>query len=285
VVVSLGTGTGEDSTASPAPNFRHVVRDGFIPRLWRSFVSSLDGQKIWRDVWNRLNNETRKDFFRFNVYLSGESPAMDDVERMQELRQCASASARQEGRCRQTGFALVVASFFFELDIAPVFQGGQYYCKGTIRCRLEGQVVSHTLKRLCKTGLTFMTDKDVLGYFQFDEDLCDECFRFRKNVQFFVRHPSDMIKISMACNSNGTRTISGFPQTIQWFMHQQKLACAFPTSMRTLEEPCGACSVARGWRQPKRKLIESYAVRPKRARIEREQPSIEAKAGEHRDTV
>ena len=50
VVISLGTGTGSRTSSTPAPNFRHVIHDGFIPRLWRCFMSSLDGQGAWRDL-------------------------------------------------------------------------------------------------------------------------------------------------------------------------------------------------------------------------------------------
>lgn len=256
VVVSLGTGTGEGSSAPSASAFRHVIRDGFIPRLWRSFVSSLDGQSAWRNLWNRLNNRAREDSFRFNILLSGDGPVMGDVERMQELRQCANVPSRHEELCKQTAFALLVASFFFELDDMPIFHNGQYHCKGTIRCRLRGQSICEALEQLCGKGLTFMTEKKVLGYLESSQDPCDECARYRKTVQFLVRHPSDPTSISMRCVKNGIRLIGGFPQTVNWFIQQQKSAIWFSRSTKIGAEPCETCSISQGWRQQKRKAIE-----------------------------
>ena len=50
VVLSLGTGTEDCLKSLKAPHFRHVLNDGFIPRLCRSFMSSLDGQRAWQDL-------------------------------------------------------------------------------------------------------------------------------------------------------------------------------------------------------------------------------------------
>ena len=43
IVLSLGTGTEDCLKSLKAPYFRHVLNDSFIPRLCRSFMSSLDG--------------------------------------------------------------------------------------------------------------------------------------------------------------------------------------------------------------------------------------------------
>ena len=42
VVLSLGTGMVENPWSPKVPNFRYIFNDGFIPRLFRSFISSLD---------------------------------------------------------------------------------------------------------------------------------------------------------------------------------------------------------------------------------------------------
>jgi len=46
VVLSLGTGTYQQSTSPDAPHFRHILNDGFIPRLCRSFMSTLNGESV-----------------------------------------------------------------------------------------------------------------------------------------------------------------------------------------------------------------------------------------------
>lgn len=86
VFVLLGTGTS-NYPRSKAPKFRHIYRDGFIPRLLRSFSSLLDGQRTWQDLINSLNERFFEDFFRLNIVLAGKEHVLDDVSSMDSLRE------------------------------------------------------------------------------------------------------------------------------------------------------------------------------------------------------
>ena len=68
VVLSLGTGTHGDLQSPKAPHFRHVLNDGFVPRLYRSFMSSLDGEQTWRESINRLEEGRKANYFRLNFH-------------------------------------------------------------------------------------------------------------------------------------------------------------------------------------------------------------------------
>ena len=88
-VLSLGTGTYlEESAPSVTADFRHVILDGFLPRLWRSFMLSLDGETTWRDLWNSLAEEHRDRYFRGNIHLEGTTIPIDDIDAMVGLRKC-----------------------------------------------------------------------------------------------------------------------------------------------------------------------------------------------------
>ena len=63
VVLSLGTGTEQKSDSLALQCFQHILKDGFIPRLCRSFMSSLDGERAWRDLKNRLDGSNKADYF------------------------------------------------------------------------------------------------------------------------------------------------------------------------------------------------------------------------------
>lgn len=266
-MVSLGTGTGESASSLSAPSFCHVIRDGFVPRLWRSFVSSLDGQNAWQDLWNRLNSQTREDFFRFNIYLSGSEPAIDDVQCMQELRRAARLPASHEEKCRRTAFALLAASLFFELDEMPMFLNGRCHCKGAIYSRLEGRLLCRALERLCEHRVSFTTPKELLGYMDPEHELCEECHRYQKSIRVLVRHLEDPFLILVQCSVNDVRPISGLPQSINWFMRRHKLFWCFPNSCPALN-PCGACKSPMRGRSQKRQLVDDsvQGPRPKRAR-------------------
>ena len=60
LMVSVGTGTHRKSISPRLNSFRHVLVDGFIPRGWRAYMSSFDGESNFRDIINNhLDEESR----------------------------------------------------------------------------------------------------------------------------------------------------------------------------------------------------------------------------------
>ena len=87
IVVSLGTGAQKTSASPRNTDFRHVILDGYVPRLWRSYMSSFNGQKIWDELMNSIDKRKRKDYIRLNSILPSDEPAIDNTERMVELQE------------------------------------------------------------------------------------------------------------------------------------------------------------------------------------------------------
>lgn len=79
-------------------------------------MSSLDGEHAWRDLHNRLSKDVKADFFRFNVRFHGKEPAIDDVACMDALAQTVNDDLTTAPRLNDIVVALVISSFFFELD-------------------------------------------------------------------------------------------------------------------------------------------------------------------------
>ena len=99
-------------------------------------MSSLDGQSAWRELWNRLDDSSRAQYFRTNIHLPDSALAIDDVSCIDELRVCAHSQSQNDGFGQTTAFALLISSFFFELTSAPLYQNGKVYCKGTSATRV-----------------------------------------------------------------------------------------------------------------------------------------------------
>ena len=76
----------ENPQSLKAPNFCYIFNDGFIPQLFQSFISSLDPERAWRDSANRLDNNTRDNYFRLNVPFIADEPRLDDVDCIEEMR-------------------------------------------------------------------------------------------------------------------------------------------------------------------------------------------------------
>lgn len=229
VVLSLGTGTSERSVMQDESRLRSVVMDGFVPRLWRSFMFSLDGQKAWTDLLNRLNDQNRGDYYRLNVSLADGDLAIDNVKSMDDLRSIVRLQPSSQPDCHEALAALLVSSFFFELTEVPFFDMGLYHCEGVIRCRLPSHSIFDAFKNIQQTAWTFVNDTEVLGTYAPTVDRCPTCLRYRKAISIRVQHPSNPINIYMRDLDQRRRKIGGFPESIDWFSSQQYMNADFGT--------------------------------------------------------
>ena len=246
VVVSVGTGTSRKANSPKATSFRHVLFDGFIPRLWRAYMSSFDGESNFRDVVNSLDRESREDYKRLNVLLPRNEPAMDNTDRMEELRRLVHLDPQMIKECEETIHTLLTASFYFELSCIPSsLPDNRVRCLGTIRCRLPGEVMVGLLERVHPSRLSFVTYGKALGYYSGRRDLCPSCRRYRKSVEFTVRDLGQPITIYATSARRPQRKISAFPQTMQWFIDQQHLDAPFGSAYhRSLDRSCESCVAA-----------------------------------------
>ena len=166
---------------------------------------------------------------------------MDDVNHMDELRECVHLQSNGENECQKVAFALLVSTLFFELNCIPTYSNGKYHCQGAIRCRINGATVCEALARLHPATLTFMTENEVLGYFEPSQGLCRSCHQYKKNVEFVIRHPTEPTTLYLESSLRGKRKISGFPQNMLWFMTQQNLDSPFGWSSIDVRPSCDEC--------------------------------------------
>lgn len=235
-------------------------------------MSSLDGERTWRNIANRLDESTKADYFRLNVPWTGEEPRLDDVDCMDALRRLVQLQPQGPRDRTRIASALLVASFYFELDGIPTFQTGQHLCKGVIRCRNDFRAVSSSLLRIHNTQLELTTDTESLGLLTSD-DIYEECHVYCKSVQFHVRSLEDVVSMFVKINGLERRKISGFPHSMSWFSRQQHLDAPFGRTDHDLERltKCLACTShqnhrigRRTTRKRKRQRSEASRKRVKR---------------------
>lgn len=227
-------------------------------------MSSLDGQSAWRDLWNRLDNRSRQDFFRLNLSIPGDGPAMDEVDRMNELRVAVNANLNDGRDLRHVGFALIASSFFFELTSIPFFHCGKFYCRGAIRCRLNGRKACNAMARLSRSKSLFMNDNEILGHFGSEKKCCEKCHRYQKHVEFVVRDLAEPVSLYIQNIEYGKRTLEGFPKAMEWFLRQQKLEAY----------SCNLVMVGRRCCESERHLMTSHSSVPKRKMTDRQSPVL-----------
>lgn len=243
-VLSLGTGMKKDCNYLNGCFRRHVLFNGFIPRLWRAYMSSFDGESNFKDVVNALDPERREDYTRLNVDLPSNEPAIDNTTRMEELHRLVDCNPSITLKCRYILYSLLIASFYFELSGIPseLPHSGVLYI-GMVRCRLPSEVIVELLERIHPFRLSFATQNSMLGYYDSSCNICHSCHRYRKHVEFTARDLGQLITIHVQSPNIPLQNISAFPQSMRWFVDHQHLDAPFGTGYhRNLNHDCKSCS-------------------------------------------
>ena len=117
-------------------------------------------------------------------------------------------------------------TFFFELHGPLVQDGARYKCRGAILSRsLNSRDLLQTIRANYPYTQLFFNETS-LGFVG-PTDLCDLCGRFRKEVSFHVRHPTDRVNVYLAFNRLFHRSISAFPTSMKWIEDKQRLNARF----------------------------------------------------------
>jgi hypothetical protein len=135
---------------------------------------------------------------------------------------------------------LLASSFFLELDGMPTpGSDGQYMCNGTIRVRGNPRNVLELARTTYAGRIQFIKGADELGDLQLEDPLCTACGRFHQPVRFSVPELEGSILISLRLGRGATYRISGFPQSVNWFVAKQSLDNPFAHAVApAASSPC-----------------------------------------------
>ena len=128
MVLSMGTGTSPSAVSSTCG-----WRGRCLARLYRCFMSSMDGQSAWQELQNFLPEEKKANYFRLNVVFDGQEPALDDLQEMRRMKEDGSRFENENEL--EIAESLVAKQFYFELEGPPRLIGRRYQCRGYLRCR------------------------------------------------------------------------------------------------------------------------------------------------------
>ena len=247
VVLSLGTGTDSFAHSPKVTHARHILKDGFVPRVYRAFRSSLDGEIAWRALRSRLNDRTRQNYFRLNVVYPGPEPAIDDVDSMDDLSALVKTQPSGAQERLEVFSALLVSSLFFELDDIPVYTDGLYWCRGSIRCRSGCHVLLTALKTMYGDCPEYYKNHESLGRSLSVADICGNCRRYRCDVAFSVLTLERPFTLSLRGAGFAGRSLSAMPHSPAWFIQAQGLHRPFGSANHGVPGRilCDACKPRR----------------------------------------
>lgn len=265
LVLSLGTGTDMNRNVDP-PVFKNFLIDGFLPRTYRWLKAVFDGEDEWRNLLNDTDTRYRDSLMRMNIAVPEESMALDNLNSMESLSQevLVQYQTRRDDLC--ICISMLVSRLFFVLETAPELTAqGFYHCRGTIRCRLPGPGLAQVARKLDIGPCTLVLGEEVLENTDWESDVCKACHRYRKKVEFFVRDLEEPISMAVH-NKSFHRTLSSFPQCINWFVRQQGLDAHFGSKDGRAARSGFACSVCSLAGNHSRKRQASVVTKPKAKR-------------------
>jgi len=221
----MGTGYQEHVSSPKAPNVRNLFQDGTVARLYRASMSSLslDGGNSWKDHWSGLEKTTKEHHFRLDLPLKGKEPAIDDIDQMPELQRQVR---RHLGDLKGLARVFMAVSFFFELDEPIIAEGVGYRCRGSILSRSPNSRALQQKLALEYPYAQFSINDNTVGFLD-PLDTCPGCGRFQKSVTFLIRHPGEKVNLYVMYNRLYRRSISGFPNSMEWFEDRQMFNAHF----------------------------------------------------------
>lgn len=200
---------------SSAPNFCYIILDEFISRLYRSFIFFLDNQSIWQNLQNRLDSQSRKNYFRLNIILTDKQFTIDNVNRIQELQDCIKEQSNLFQNCTNIVYAILLLFLFFELNQISIFINSVYRYSDFIRSRLNSRIILEALSRLQQSHWAVVTDKKILEYLESKQDICERCRYYKIYIEVVVRYLTNSTTVYLQSVIKKKKKISKFLQTIQ----------------------------------------------------------------------
>ena len=235
--LSIGTGTTDHdvhalSTASYSP-----VKDRFLSRLYKTFMKSLDGEKVWREISNSLSEREKPRYHRLNLPIQGREPMLDDIMSIDALKAQAQSWIQVNQRFLPSLDSIYASMFYFELAEYPGYYDNAYKCVGHIYCRLDMsfQGRRRLYEKLDSTSSYFL----VLGHPTRCVDYIPTCSPvppFKRRLQFTVETLDEDVGITLLGLTSSPKTISGLPQTVAELVRKQQLRSPFGRADCTGEE-------------------------------------------------
>ncbi|KAI9039861.1 patatin-like phospholipase family protein [Aspergillus affinis] len=267
-LISLGTGSAaldRRPSTTRRRDRRQRWASGFAFRLYDSFMASMDAEQAWRGLLGQVDEASRQKYHRLNVEFPDKEPLLNAAEKVQWMVTLADQEARVKTPSALT--SLLLASLFLELSLAPRWEDGHYHCNGAIRCRLPGEILVKTLRKLHPDASTYIMGGDQLSISPYEDAICQSCERYCVPIRFTVKELDSPISLSLQLTRFHTQRLGGFPSTLRWFLDRQGLDTVGHTAnLRNLptRAPCKSCDVRVN---RKSALIQLHRQHKKRVRF------------------
>lgn len=220
VVLSVGTGFAT-SPAHHLGSVRSRWFDSFMPRIIRAYLSSpcLHGQNSWNALMNRLPTPNRDSFLRLNVEFTDNEPALDDAQRISELRALAQDAALDIDEYRNRIWASV---FFLKVLRAPKYSAGSYHCSLALCNRFSDS--RYLLRAILARypSASFIVNGSI-AYELRHALCCVHCGHFYQPLEIDLRRLEDDFEVTLALHKDHKYSISISPISVRQLLTLQNV--------------------------------------------------------------
>lgn len=225
-VLSIGTGVSASLMSTFTVGPQSPVKDGFLTRVFKTFMRSLDGEKIWHDTYNSLPETERKRYHRLNLTLEGTEPAIDDLNSMYDLRDKTKEFSQPMQVLKPVLDSIYASMFYFEFGEQPVPRGHGYFCSGAIFCRLRlpEQARMALMTKLKATSSYFLICGQPVSCV---ERLTKSAPLYKRSITFMVGSLDEPVRITLRGITSQPVAISGLPRSANEIVQAQKLVAPF----------------------------------------------------------
>lgn len=269
VILFLKIDFDEKTKSLKISHFRHVFNDEFISRLCCSFMSSLNEKRVWKNFKNRLNENAKIDYFRFNIAIRKKEIQIDNVNHMKMFKNYVQLQSHDRDDRINIAFALLTTNFYFELNSISVLKTKHYICQKLIRCRNDCKVVIDFIIELHDLCIEICIDTSILKRLN-HKNICNVCHLFQKRVIFHVRHFENIVIVNIKYSVTTHRKINEFSHNMLWFIKQQKFDASFDkrdhdSSKRLI---CQFCAIKFEQKFERKKKMNQFDRFRKRMRLQ-----------------
>ncbi|OBS16063.1 hypothetical protein FPOA_13151 [Fusarium poae] len=137
LVLNIGTGTSPDvPLEDQQPRF---IKDSWLIRLKRGYMSLMQGKKIWDDATS-IDSRAGRNGGRYRLDLTiTHPPALDDTASMPMLTSMVYRDVMLLQAVPEIAYHLFATLFYFELDALPRKMGSNFHISGRILCTRKGR--------------------------------------------------------------------------------------------------------------------------------------------------
>ncbi len=230
LVLSLGTGfkQTDGTVADEQPRETSILSEWFVPRLLRSFMGLLEGEKVWVDLLNSLLPAHKNRYHRLNIALQEPEPDLDNIKAMPSLQQQVRFHVDNSVDVQRCAENIIASLFYLELEKLPLCRRGQFICTGRILCRIGPS-------RLRALQTLVIRLKEQQSQFHVDSHTAIPCVdrqvyeavkrgqAFCRPVEFNIASLADAVDIKIDGIISRARSISNCPYILQTLIDDQGL--------------------------------------------------------------